>query len=248
MVRNAAFTVELAPIGALAVVPLTLTHDVEFRVSTHPISIVFEADVRPYTVEPSGAALLTFTETDRPAFGIEYETPLGTISSGPFNQNWELYLVFDRRDIASASVEMRTLQTSIGGVNGSGTDPSTGAHLDFALTPPLGISVALQPVPEGDTQVLAGTALALVACLCRGRRIVDGEMNAPDPTLWYFAYGSNLDPGTFLGRRRMRPLDTRVGRLDGFELRFDLPVGPGERGVANVAPGRASTSGAWPTS
>jgi cation transport regulator ChaC len=55
-------------------------------------------------------------------------------------------------------------------------------------------------------------------------------------TLWYFAYGSNLDPGTFLGRRRMQPLEARVGRLEGFELRFDLPVGPGERGVANVAP------------
>ncbi len=54
--------------------------------------------------------------------------------------------------------------------------------------------------------------------------------------LWYFAYGSNLDPGTFLGRRRMRPRDARVALLDGFELRFDLPVGPGERAVANVAP------------
>ena len=57
-----------------------------------------------------------------------------------------------------------------------------------------------------------------------------------DGTLWYFAYGSNLDPGTFLGRRRMQPLATRIGVLEGFELRFDLPVGPGERGVANVAP------------
>jgi len=54
-------------------------------------------------------------------------------------------------------------------------------------------------------------------------------------TLWYFAYGSNLDPGTFLGRRRMQPLETRVAVLEHFELRFDLPVGPGERGVANVA-------------
>ncbi len=57
-----------------------------------------------------------------------------------------------------------------------------------------------------------------------------------DPTLWYFAYGSNLDPRTFLGRRRMQPLATRIGVLHDFELRFDLPVGPGERGVANVAP------------
>ncbi|HTO53397.1 MAG TPA: gamma-glutamylcyclotransferase [Myxococcota bacterium] len=57
-----------------------------------------------------------------------------------------------------------------------------------------------------------------------------------EATLWYFAYGSNLDAGTFLGRRAMRPLATRVAALDGFELRFDLPIGPGERGVANVAP------------
>jgi len=57
-----------------------------------------------------------------------------------------------------------------------------------------------------------------------------------DSSLWYFAYGSNLDPGTFLGRRRMQPLATRIGVLHHFELRFDLPVGPGERGVANVAP------------
>lgn len=57
-----------------------------------------------------------------------------------------------------------------------------------------------------------------------------------ESTLWYFAYGSNLDPGTFLGRRRLQPLATRIGVLHDFELRFDLPVGPGERGVANVAP------------
>jgi hypothetical protein len=34
----------------------------------------------------------------------------------------------------------------------------------------------------------------------------------------------------------MQPLEMRTARLDEFELRFDLPVGPGERGVANVAP------------
>ena len=55
------------------------------------------------------------------------------------------------------------------------------------------------------------------------------------PTLWYFGYGSNTERGTFLGRRRMRPVEVRVGRLDDFELRFDLGVGSGERGVANVA-------------
>jgi cation transport regulator ChaC len=60
--------------------------------------------------------------------------------------------------------------------------------------------------------------------------------DAPEPTLWYFAYGSNLDANTFLGRRRMAPLETRVAVLRDFALRFDLPVGPGERGVANVVP------------
>lgn len=55
-------------------------------------------------------------------------------------------------------------------------------------------------------------------------------------TLWYFAYGSNLERGTFLGRRQMRPLATEIGVLHDFALRFDLPVGPGERAVANVEP------------
>jgi cation transport regulator ChaC len=53
--------------------------------------------------------------------------------------------------------------------------------------------------------------------------------------IWYFAYGSNLCRATFLGRRRMRPLETRVGRLDGYRLCFDLAVGDGERAVANLA-------------
>ncbi|NNL87317.1 MAG: gamma-glutamylcyclotransferase [Myxococcales bacterium] len=50
----------------------------------------------------------------------------------------------------------------------------------------------------------------------------------------YFAYGSNLDPRTFLGRRRMRPERATCARLEGYRLVFDLPVGPGERGVANL--------------
>jgi cation transport regulator ChaC len=54
--------------------------------------------------------------------------------------------------------------------------------------------------------------------------------------LWYFAYGSNLDPDTFVGRRRMRPSEARCASLEGWELVFDLPVGPGERAVANLRP------------
>ena len=59
-----------------------------------------------------------------------------------------------------------------------------------------------------------------------------------DPTapLWYFAYGSNLQHATFTERRQMRPLDTRWGWLDDYRLCFDIPVGSGERGVANITP------------
>ena len=52
--------------------------------------------------------------------------------------------------------------------------------------------------------------------------------------VWYFAYGSNLCRATFEERRAMRPLARHVGRLAGWRLCFDLPVGPGERGVANL--------------
>jgi cation transport regulator ChaC len=62
-----------------------------------------------------------------------------------------------------------------------------------------------------------------------------------DP-LWYFAYGSNLCRATFVERRGMRPLDVRRARLDGHRLTFDLPVGPGERGVANLAVDPAATT------
>lgn len=52
---------------------------------------------------------------------------------------------------------------------------------------------------------------------------------------WYFAYGSNMQHATFVERRGMRPTAVRRACLDGHRLCFDLPVGPGERGVANLA-------------
>lgn len=51
---------------------------------------------------------------------------------------------------------------------------------------------------------------------------------------WYFAYGSNMCRATFIERRGMRPLAARRAYLDGHRLCFDLPIGPGERGVANL--------------
>ncbi len=50
----------------------------------------------------------------------------------------------------------------------------------------------------------------------------------------YFAYGSNVQRATFLGRRGLSPFSSAVGRLEGWELCFDIPVGPAERGVANL--------------
>jgi hypothetical protein len=61
--------------------------------------------------------------------------------------------------------------------------------------------------------------------------------SAPEPaTFWYFAYASNLSRAVFRERRGMRPRASRRARLDGYRLTFDLPVGPGERGVASVEP------------
>src|SRR5205807_3974084 len=56
------------------------------------------------------------------------------------------------------------------------------------------------------------------------------------PTLWYFGYGSNMSRSIFCERRGMRPLATRWGWLEGYRLCFNLPIGPGERGVANLEP------------
>ncbi len=61
----------------------------------------------------------------------------------------------------------------------------------------------------------------------------------PGAGLWYFAYGSNMGRATFVERRGMQPTAARRAYLDDHRVCFDLPVGPGERGVANlvVAPG-----------
>jgi cation transport regulator ChaC len=52
--------------------------------------------------------------------------------------------------------------------------------------------------------------------------------------LWYFAYGSNMCAAIFVDRRGMRPASAAWGWLDGYRLCFALPVGAGERGVANL--------------
>lgn len=43
-----------------------------------------------------------------------------------------------------------------------------------------------------------------------------------------------MQRATFVGRRGMRPDHSHWGRLEGYRLAFDLAIGPGERGVANI--------------
>jgi cation transport regulator ChaC len=57
----------------------------------------------------------------------------------------------------------------------------------------------------------------------------------PSDEVWYFAYGSNMHPTTFEGRRRMKPLERRVGQLVGYRLRFNLEGRPkGKAAPANI--------------
>ena len=52
----------------------------------------------------------------------------------------------------------------------------------------------------------------------------------PHDEVWYFAYGANMNDAAFIVRRRMKPLEWRVGRVQGYRLRFNLdgrPIGKG---------------------
>jgi cation transport regulator ChaC len=51
---------------------------------------------------------------------------------------------------------------------------------------------------------------------------------------WYFGYGSNMNGSIFEGRRSMRPVKGLPALLKNYRLRFNLAIGPGERGVANL--------------
>jgi gamma-glutamylcyclotransferase (GGCT)/AIG2-like uncharacterized protein YtfP len=60
-------------------------------------------------------------------------------------------------------------------------------------------------------------------------------MENTQQSMWYFAYGANMSSGVFEGRRRMRALDKRTGRLDGYRLAFNQPGIPWiEPAFANI--------------
>ncbi|MGQ0662936.1 MAG: gamma-glutamylcyclotransferase family protein [Pseudomonadota bacterium] len=56
-----------------------------------------------------------------------------------------------------------------------------------------------------------------------------------DP-VWYFAYGGNMSERVFVQRRRIRPTETRMGRLHGYRLAFTVAGGmqPGLSAPANI--------------
>jgi cation transport regulator ChaC len=59
----------------------------------------------------------------------------------------------------------------------------------------------------------------------------------PDNEVWYFAFGANMHDSAFRGRRGMRPLEWRPGRIKGYRLRFNLEGRPvGKAAPANIAP------------
>ena len=59
----------------------------------------------------------------------------------------------------------------------------------------------------------------------------------PGEHVWYFAYGANMHDRAFRVRRRMRPVDQRIGRIPGYRLRFNLEGRPkGRAAPANLAP------------
>jgi hypothetical protein len=57
--------------------------------------------------------------------------------------------------------------------------------------------------------------------------------------VWYLAHGSNMHHSAFRERRRMRPVEWRVGRVQGYRLRFNLEGRPPRRGRGNGAALRA---------
>jgi cation transport regulator ChaC len=65
----------------------------------------------------------------------------------------------------------------------------------------------------------------------RGARL----LGPPQEEVWYFAYGANMADSAFRVRRGIQPLECRSGRIEGFQLRFNLQGRPkGKAAPANL--------------
>ncbi|MGI9451849.1 MAG: gamma-glutamylcyclotransferase family protein [Geminicoccaceae bacterium] len=63
---------------------------------------------------------------------------------------------------------------------------------------------------------------------------LDGD---PTDSVWYFAYGANMHDSVFRERRKMHPVEWRVGRIKDYCLRFNLEGRPkGKAAPANISP------------
>ncbi len=59
----------------------------------------------------------------------------------------------------------------------------------------------------------------------------------PSDHVWYLAYGSNMHHSAFRERRGIQPVEWRVGRIQGYRLRFNLEGRPrGKAAPANICP------------
>lgn len=75
--------------------------------------------------------------------------------------------------------------------------------------------------------------LSLVFYWLRGRPL----SGLAHQEVWYFAYGANMHDSVFHGRRGMRPLEWRAGRIFDCRLRFNLDGRPvGKSAPANIEP------------
>jgi len=79
----------------------------------------------------------------------------------------------------------------------------------------------------------------------RGARLRGVRLHGrPEEEVWYFAYGANMHDATFRERRGICPRECRLGRIQGFRLRFNLEGRPkGKTAPANIE--AASQAEVW---
>ena len=93
--------------------------------------------------------------------------------------------------------------------------------------------ITLRPATRMLRSLMARSwALSRLHYRCRGIRLA----GRPDEEVWYFAFGANMNDAAFRERRGMRPTEWRIGRIEGYRLRFNLEGRPkGKAAPANIS-------------